>query len=657
MAGMGGLELQQLLAEKLVRIPVIFITGHGDVAMAGRAFRAGAFDFIEKPFDDGLLLSRVRAAIESDSQWRQSESGGDAAVPRMNAQGGVAVAPVLNERLIDERKWAEVTLHSIGQAVITTDAAGVVEYLNPIAERLTGWSAAEAHGQPVERVFNVVNEQSRKPVENLISRCLDQGPEAAVEQHNLLVGRHAQELAVEEIISPIRTEEGELSGVVIVFKDVTRQRRLAKELLHSAEHDALTGLVNRREFEKRLGHAISASKSHGARHALCYLDLDQFKAVNDNVGHAAGDELLRQIATLMLAQVRDRDTLARIGGDEFALLLTNCPAEKALEIAESLVAEVGDYNFVWEGRPFHIGVSIGVVAVTGFADSVAELLIQADDACYHAKKLGRNQVHLCLREVGIKGRQHNEWMRASSLSAALEEGRFLLYNQPVVPLLRRGETPLQQELLVRVLGGDGEIVLPGIFMPTADRHGLMAAIDRWVIGAAFHRHHEIFAAMPAAELAINLSAKSIGDATLPEFVRQQFVETGIAPASVCFEISETTVIQNFTQAKQFILAMKSQGCHISLDGFGSGLSSFAYLKKLSIDYLKIDGGVVQGMLQNPVDHALVESINKIGHTMALRTIAKWAESDAIVERLTELGIDYAQGYATGSPCSLATVGA
>lgn len=641
MSGMGGLELQQILAEKRIRIPMIFITGHGDVPMAGRAFRAGAFDFIEKPFDNDFLLNRVRAANESDRQQR-----------RINPESVAAVAPAVDGQLVEEKKWAEVTLHAIGEAVITTDASGVVEYLNPMAERLTGWADAEAHGQPVEKVFNVVDEQSRKPAGHLISRCLGPGPEVAVEQHNLLISRQGKELAVEETITPIRTGQGALLGVAIVFKDVTSQRNLTRELLHSAEHDDLTGLVNRREFEKRLGHAIAASKSHGAHHALCYLDLDQFKAVNDSAGHSAGDELLRQIATLMLAQVRDRDTLARLGGDEFALLLPNCPMEKALEIAESLVAEVGGYRFVWEGRPFQIGVSIGVVAITGVADSVAELLTQADGACYNAKKLGRNRAHPCMREAGIKGRQQSEWIRASSLASALEQGRFLLYNQPVVPLLGGNEGPLQQELLVRLLGNEGEVVLPRIFIPTAERNGLMAAIDRWVIRTAFHRHHEIFAATPVHEIAINLSAKSIADASLSGFVRQQIVESGIAAERICFEIGETTVIQQFNQAKEFILAMKGEGCRISLDDFGAGLSSFAYLKKLPVDYLKIDGGFVQGMLQNPVDHALVESINKIGHTMAVRTIGKWAESDAIVERLTELGIDYAQVYAIRSPCSL-----
>lgn len=641
MPGMGGLELQQVLAGRQIQLPVLFITGHGDVPMAGRAFRAGAFDFIEKPFNNELLLGRVREAIVSDLQQRREHSGN-------------AVAE-LDEKRIEENQRAAVTLHAIGEAVITTDASGVVEYLNPMAERLTGWASAEACGLPVERIFNVIDEQSRAPAENLLSRCLQQEPAVKAEQHTLLVNRHGAELAIEETIAPIRTGQGELLGAVIVFKDVTQQRSLTMELRHRAEHDALTGLVNRREFEKRLGHAIAASKTHGANNALCYLDLDQFKAINDSVGHAAGDELLRQIATVMMAQVRDRDTLARLGGDEFALLLTNCPIEKALEIAESLVAEIGDYRFVWEGRPFHIGVSIGVVAITGVADSVAELLIQADGACYNAKKQGRNRVHLCLREAGVKARHQSEWIRASSLTNALEHGRFLLYNQPVVPLLKHEGEAVHQELLVRLLGHEGEVVLPRIFIPTAERYGLMAAIDRWVIRTAFQRYHEIFAATPNTEIAINLSAKSIDDGALPEFVRQQFVASGISPERVCFEVSETTVIQNFNQAKQFILAMKSEGCRISLDDFGSGLSSFTYIRKLPIDYLKIDGSVVQGMLKNPLDHALVEAINNIGHTMAVRTVAKWVESDAHVERLRALGIDYAQGFAIRSPCSLGKV--
>lgn len=648
MPGVGGLELQRILAERQISIPAIFITGHGDVPLAGQAFKAGAFDFIEKPFDNQLLLDRVREALESARLMQP---------PSYHAAGSIALVlpealASLDEYGADGNERAAMTLHAIGEAVITTDAEGAVEYLNPMAERLTGWTSSDARGQPLERVFNIVEESSRKPIDDLFSRVQLQDESCKRERHALLLGRHGGELAVEESIAPIRTGQGELLGSVILFKDVTRQRRMTQELLHRAEHDALTGLVNRREFERRLEHAIEASKTQGARHALCYLDLDRFKTVNDTVGHAAGDELLRQIATLMMAQVRERDTLARLGGDEFALLLTNCPLEKAVEIAESLVAEIAGYRFAWEGSTFQVGVSIGVVAVTGIAGSVEELLIQADSACYSAKRLGRNRVHLCQREAGAKSRHHGEWIRASSITSALEEERFLLYAQPVVPLVEHAGDVIHQELLVRLLDSTGAAVLPRVFIPAAERYGLMAAVDRWVIRTALHRYHELFADPSPAEIAINLSAKTLGDASLSEFVRRQLAETGVPAESLCFEIGEATLTQNFNQVKRFIYAMKSEGCRIALDDFGSGLSSFSHLKKLPVDYLKIEGGVVQDMLQNPVDRVLVEAINKIGHTMAMRTVAKWVESDAVAGHLKELGIDYAQGYAMRFPVLL-----
>ncbi|MDZ4261176.1 MAG: EAL domain-containing protein [Pseudomonadota bacterium] len=656
MPGMDGWALQQRLGEKAIRLPIIFITGHGDVPMAGRAFKAGAFDFIEKPFNSEQLVSRVREAIEWDQQQRQDEPGAATVAVGMVVESAIDVVPellqVLNQKRIDDKGWAAVTLHSIGDAVITTDAGGRVDYLNPMAERLTGWTDADAHGQPVEGVFRIIDEQSRKPVENLIARCLQQEQGVRGGQYNLLISRNGAALAVDETIAPIRTGQGAVLGMVIVFKDVTPQRRQTMELRHRAEHDGLTDLVNRSEFERRLGHAIAASNTQGAKHALCYLDLDQFKVVNDSAGHAAGDELLRQIASLMMAQVRERDTLARLGGDEFALLLTNCPLQKALEIAELLVAEIGDYHFIWEGRSFQIGVSIGVVMIAGTIESESELLIQADAACYEAKQRGKNRVHFCMREGGIKVRQQSERVRASSLATALEQGSFMLYNQPVMSLLRPPDKLVHEELLVRLMDNEGEVVLPRAFIPTAERQGLMAAIDRWVIRTALERYHDIFVSPVATEIAINLSLKSIVDVSLPQFVRQQFKEFGVAPGRVCFEISETTVVQNFNQAKRFILAMKDEGCRIAIDDFGRGLSSFAYLKKLPIDYLKIDGAVICNMLINPVDHALVEAINDIGHTMAVRTIAKWAESDALVERLTALGVDYAQGNAIRSPSSL-----
>jgi len=764
MPGMNGLELQQTLTEKQIRIPIIFITGYGDVPLSVQAIKAGAFDFIEKPFDNEQLLGRVHQAIAWDLRYRQEMTRGIVDATRTYAESIVDTVrepllvldeqlniisanrsfydvflvsvetdkeqqlagfakllwrvPMLKERIkavipsnselrdfeiecdcpkvgrkslllnvrrlqqradqsqcvllamedITERKQAQdslfeekervqVTLRCIGEGVITTDANGIVEYLNPTAEHLTGWSEAEACGQPIDNVFNIIDEGSHEPSDNLVARCLQQGQILSLEQDIAIISRNGPEYAIEDTVAPIRGSHGRLLGAVIVFRDVTKQRRMTKELVHHADHDALTGLVNRREFVKRLERAVATSKSPATQHVLCFIDLDQFKIVNDSVGHAAGDELLRQVAGLFLEKVRDRDTLARLGGDEFALLLDNCPLEKGLVIAEAIVAELRDYRFVWKGRLFQIGVSLGLVPIAGKIDSAAAILSQADQACYSAKAQGRNRVHVYQLENGESARQHGEIMHASSLSRAMNQQRLLLYDQPMLPLVAGRRDVPHHELLVRLLDVKGAIVLPGAFIPAAERFGLMVAIDRWVIHTAFRRYSELFAATPDTEITINLSANSLNNESLLEFVHLQFVESSMPPQQVCFELTETAIMQNLKQANRFIAELKKESCRFSLDDFGSGLSSFSQLKKLPVDYVKINGSFVRGMLDNPVDHSVVEAINNIAHSMGVRTVAKWVENNATTERLVDIGVDYAQGYAIRPPGLLETASA
>jgi diguanylate cyclase (GGDEF)-like protein/PAS domain S-box-containing protein len=762
MPGMSGLELQQTLSDRHIRIPIIFITGHGEVPESVRAIRAGAFDFIEKPFDNELLLRRVREAIDWDLNFRREESERTAEAIRLYAESIVETVrqpllvldhyldvlsgngsfyetfqfedcadksecfndfmnrlwavPGLRQQLeeistthseiqdfeididfprvghktllltarqlhqtgqpgrlllaleditaskesadilFEEKERAQITLQSIGEAVITTDALGRVESLNPIAEQLTGWSREEAQGRKVQEVFNVVDEFSRESVADLQAEALQQGRIFRLEDHSLLISRDGREYAIQDSVAPIHGRRGNLLGSVIVFRDVTEARRATRELVHHAIHDPLTGLVNRREFEQRLKHAITGSKSRGAQHALCYIDLDQFKIVNDTVGHVAGDELLRQITNLLLDNIRDRDTLARLGGDEFGLLLDNCPQDKAMQIAESLVAEVRDHRFVWEGRPFLVGASVGMVAITGAADNAIELLGQADMACYGAKEQGRNRVCLYQGEGCDHMQRHTEMMRAADLSAAMEEDRLLLYYQPIVALLEDDDL-VHYELLLRLQNADGNIVLPAAFIPAAERYGSMPSLDRWVIQTAFQRYAATFGGNSTTEISINLSGNSLNDPALLEFVRQQFAATDLSPQRVCFDISETAAIRNLSQAQRFIHTLKQEGCRFALDDFGSGLSSFTYLKKLPVDYLKIDGAFVREMLENPLDHAMVEAIRNIGHVLGIRIIAESVENEAIVTRLRDLGVDFAQGYGLGSPVPLADLAA
>lgn len=557
------------------------------------------------------------------------------------------------EALFEEKERAQVTLHSIGDAVITTDANAIIEYLNPVAEALTGWTMAEACGRPLSEVFQIVNEQNREPAPDPVARCLQQGKIVGLANHSILIGRHGQEYHIDDSAAPIRGRDGRVLGAVLVFHDITEHRRLTRQLEYDATHDALTGLINRVEFERRLERALTSAQQYGSRHALCYLDLDQFKIVNDTAGHAAGDELLRQIHTILSGMFRERDTLARIGGDEFGLLLDNCPLERAQTIAQAVVSNIHSHRFHWEGRTYQIGVSIGLVPITAEVKDTAQLLTQADVACYIAKETGRNRVHLYQRENGETALRHSEILGAAGLRDALEQGRFRLYYQPIVPLDAPDCRPVRYEVLLRVVykgspEENSELVLPAVFIPAAERYGLMDAIDRWVIRTAF-REYANGVGLTGARISINLSGNSLSDETLLGFIETQFAEHAFPPAQVCFEITETATIQNLRQALELMAALKRRGSQFALDDFGSGLSSFHYLKTLPIDFLKIDGSFIKDMIESASDCALVAAINQMSHTMGIQTIAEYVHSRAIVERLCELGVDYAQGYFFGEP--------
>ena len=546
-----------------------------------------------------------------------------------------------------------MTLHSIGDAVITTDGHAVVDYLNPVAEALTGWTMAEAQGRPLSEVFRIINEHNRQPAPDPVARCLQEGKIVGLANHSVLLGRHGQEYDIDDSAAPIRGRDGQVLGAVLVFHDVTETRQLTRQLAHDATHDALTGLINRPEFERRLERALASAQQYGARHALCYLDLDQFKIVNDTAGHPAGDELLKQINTLLSGMFRERDTLARIGGDEFGLLLENCPLERAQVIAQTVVSTLREHRFHWQGRSYQIGVSIGLVLITAATQDTTQLLTQADIACYTAKELGRNRVHLYQTEDAETTQRHGDILGAAGLRDALEQGRFRLHYQPIVPLHAPDPRPVRYEVLLRVAYQRGpdetsELVLPAAFIPAAERYGLMNAIDRWVIQTAF-RDYAGGIGQTGARIAINLSGNSLSDETLLDFIEAQFAAHAFPPERVCFEITETAAIQNLHRALELLAVLKRRGSQLALDDFGSGLSSFHYLKTLPVDYLKIDGSFVKDMIDNPSDSALVAAINQMSHTLGIQTIAEYTHSQAIVERLRELGVDYAQGYFFGQP--------
>ncbi len=416
-------------------------------------------------------------------------------------------------------------------------------------------------------------------------------------------------------------------------------------LSYQASHDALTGLPNRREFELRMERALSSAREQNLAHTLCYLDLDQFKVVNDTCGHVAGDELLRQIAALLQARLRDRDTLARLGGDEFGVLLQNCNLEQAQPIAELLQKLVKEYRFAWQDKSFTIGVSIGLVPITAESEGLSNLLGYADAACYTAKDRGRNRVHVYQAEDAELLKRQGEMQWVTRITRALEENRMRLYVQPILPLHPHRATDRHYEMLLRMLDDDGEMVLPMAFIPAAERYNLMTSIDRWVIGAAFSAFHQLFPDAPDDQslCTINLSGQSLCDEKFLDLIERQFILNKVPYSAICFEITETAAITNLTEAIHFIQTLKAKGCKFSLDDFGSGLSSFTYLKNLPVDFLKIDGAFVKDMESDPMDRAMVESINHIGHVMGLKTIAEFVESEWIHERLKLIGVDYVQG--------------
>ncbi len=554
------------------------------------------------------------------------------------------------KELFEEKERAQVTLESIGDAVITTDINGNIDYLNEVAEKLTGWRHEEAKGHQVDHVFSIINEITREKSVNPAERCINEGRIVELASHTVLICKDGSEIAIEDSAAPIRNQSGELIGVVMVFHDVTESRKLSQQLTYQARHDALTGLINRREFEERLEQSIEQARINQYEHALLYMDLDQFKVVNDTCGHAAGDELLRQITSLLQSQMRKHDTLARLGGDEFAVLLEYCGSEEARNVAENLCEVVESYRFTWEGNSFVVGVSVGLVPINSNCGSIGVVLSIADSACYAAKEAGRNRVHSYVEDDTTVAQRHGEMRWVSRITQGLEDNNFLLYRQDITPIGNNVDEGDHYEVLIRMKDEEGTLVMPNSFLPAAERYNLMPKLDRWVINTIFEWLSDSKDALAELEMcSINLSGHSVGDDKFLQYTINLLEKYNIQPNKVCFEITETATIVNLTSATRFIRALKKKGCRFALDDFGSGMSSFLYLKNLPVDFLKIDGGFVKDITHDPMDLALVRSINDIGHVVGMKTIAEFVENEEVLKKLKVLGVDYAQGYLFGKP--------
>jgi len=561
--------------------------------------------------------------------------------------------------IFQAKERAQVTLQSIGDAVITTDSEGRIDYMNPVAESLTGWENREAQGQLIGDVLTVVDEATRVASESPIMRCLREGRVLGLSEHTVLVNRRGQELAIQDSAAPIRDRAGNLIGAVMVFHDVSKERRLHRALHYQASHDALTGLINRREFENRLTAAVeNARQDTGSRHALLYLDLDQFKLVNDTCGHPAGDQLLKQITGVLQSRVRSGDTLARLGGDEFGILLQGCSLDQAMRIAETLRQAIRDFRFIWQDGVLEVGVSVGIVEITNDTPTVANVMSAADVACYSAKDLGRNRVQLYKPDDVPERHREMHWV--SKLARACDESRFELFYQPIVPIgppMVPGATTHDHErehfeLMLRLRDESGALVTPAEFIPAAERYNVMPSIDRWVVRQALDRLvHRIGAGVKPFTIAVNLSGTSLNDERFLEYLIAELSSNELAAGAMCFEITETAAIANLGNVVYFMRELKARGCHFALDDFGSGLSSFMYLKTLPVDYLKIDGQFVENVTRDRVDRSMVEAISQVGKTMGIQTIAERVESAEVLAELRRLGVGYAQGFHIARPRS------
>ena len=550
-----------------------------------------------------------------------------------------------------EKERAEVTLFSIADSVITVDTDGLVKFINPAAEKLLGISNNEAVGKEYNQLVNVVIETSDQFENDLLQECFVTGKIVKFPDRASIINCDTGLIAVEATIAPMKNDMGAFMGAVIVIQDVSNTRKLTRQLSYQASHDMLTGLFNRRKFEERFAEILFNVVEENREHVLLYLDLDQFKIVNDTCGHIAGDELLQQLPVLLHKVLRTSDLVARLGGDEFGILLESCNLKQAIIIADKLREQIKEFRFVWEDKTFEIGVSIGVVAVNAENANMAQIMSSADIACYAAKDAGRNRLHIYEASDEAVSERYGEMHWTARITKAMEDDRFILYQQPIVSISHDATEHI--EILLRMVGENGKIIPPGAFLPAAERYNLMVGIDRWVISQVFKLIAENDLSKSSNGgikiVSVNLSGNSLSDENLLSYIIAEKEKYNVPFECLCFEITETVAISNLSRATLLIAELTKHGCRFALDDFGSGLSSFAYLKALPVQYLKIDGSFVRDVSRDDIDRAMVKSIQQVGEAMNLLTIAECVEDEATLNVLKELGIDYVQGHHLGKP--------
>ncbi len=551
-----------------------------------------------------------------------------------------------------QRPRALVTLDAMGESVITVDADGRIDYVNQSAVAMLGQRFEQIVGKSFVEVASLVDETDRHSLGDPVRTALTTGNRVSAGKRAVLVPANgAPEHSVEISVSPLRLDGGDVAGVVMVLHDISELRGLTRQMTYQASHDALTGLVNRREFERRLQEALDSAQAGDVTHALAYLDLDRFKAVNDTCGHTAGDNMLREVATLIKDAVRDSDTVGRIGGDEFALLLVGCPLDKARQIADDVVRSVGDYRFVWKDKIFNIGVSVGLVEIGRDSGALEDILSSADSACYVAKKQGGVHVHVYSAREEANARHRGEIHWLQKLQGALRDNKFELYYQPIVHARAGGLRGPALEVFVRLeADSDGPSAATSQFIRAAERYRLMPLVDRWVVQAVLSALGRGGLKLPQGRsIAINIAGQTLGDAEFLEFVVECFDHTGASPADICFEVTESSVVANLDHARRFIEVLHGMGCEFALDDFGSGLSSFANLKTLPMDYLKIDGSFIRNLAIDSVNQAIVSAMIDLSRSLNFRVVAEQVEDQSSLDTVKSMGIDFVQGFIIARP--------
>ena len=600
------------------------------------------------------LINGNQSGLWVETQSSNIEYHGQRAI--LTVARDVSHRKSLEVSLSRSKRQAQYTLESISEGVITTDNVGRIDYMNLAAETLIGTNRDDASGHRVGELFTLVDDADRRPLGDPVERCLAMRRRVNMGRRAVMLsvdGEH--EHSVEITASPVRGPGDSISGTVVVFHDVGELRGLTRKMSYQATHDPLTGLVNRREFERRLEEAMDSAHAEEAVHMLFYMDLDRFKAVNDTCGHLAGDNMLREVAALIKEEVRDSDFVGRLGGDEFGALLIGCPIEKARQIASDICAAVANYRFVWKDKIFNIGISIGLVEISHATGTLQDIMSAADSACYMAKQQGRGQVHIysARDEVIARERGDIQWLR--QLQTALHEDGFELAVQPIIAMSGKADSGPSVEVFIRLSEARGQTTGTAEFLRPAERYQMMPQIDRWVINASL-------GAIASGEIklsahrscAINLSGQTLGDESFLGFVVDSLDRSGVAPSAICFEVTEAAILSNVQHAQRFIEVLHGIGCEFSLDDFGSGLGSFSSLKHLPIDYLKIDGTYTRNLQTDLVNQEMVSAMIKLARTMQFRVVAEQVEHQEDFDWLRDIGVDFVQGYFVERPAALGT---